>query len=149
MLNAACLIVNSKIAVYMLLLTSGRFVYRPKPSKDELLGLPVPPTNAGLTYRLDDPETIDRLSFDLFQLNEPERILVEDMIDYTLADFIGNERSVGRESTLSAGADPEAHLRSYCEIFARVLKAGFGEKQNLISATIFHVEAEQIPYRYW
>lgn len=146
LLNAACLVVNSKIAVYILLLTSGRFVYRPKPSKDELLGLPVPFTEVELTYSLDEPETIDRLSFDLFQLNEPERILIEDMIDYTLADFIGNERSVGRGSTLSTGPDSEAHLRSYCEIFARVLKAGFGEAKS-ISATIFHVEAEHIPYR--
>ena len=68
------------------------------------------------------------------------------MIDYTLADFIGNEQSVGRQSTLSSGEDSEKHLRAYCETFARVLKAGFGEQKS-ISATIFHVEGEHIPYR--
>lgn len=145
-LEAACLVFNSKIAVYILLLTSGRFLYRPKPSKGELLGLPVPCAEHLPTYTLDEPATIDRLSFDLFQLSEPERILVEDMIDYTLADFIEKGQSAGRQSTLSTGADPEAHLRSYCEIFARVLKAGFGEQKS-ISATIFHVEGEHIPYR--
>ncbi|MCC0807652.1 N-6 DNA methylase [Methylobacterium sp. W2] len=145
-LNSACLVFNSKVAVYILLLTSGRFLYRPKPSKGELLGLPVPHSEAEWTYSLDAPDTIDRLSFELFQLNEPERILVEDMIDYTLGDFIGNEQSVGRQSTLLVGADPEAHLRSYCEIFARVLKAGFGEQKS-IAASIFHVEEEHIPYR--
>lgn len=145
-LDAACLVFNSKLAVYILLLTSGRFLYRPKPSKGELLGLPVPDTKAKLNYRLDAPDTIDKLSFDLFQLNEPERILVEDMIDYTLGDFIGNEQSMGRQSTISSAVNEEEHLRSYCEIFVRVLKAGFGVQKS-ISATIFHVEGEHIPYR--
>lgn len=145
-LEAACLVFNSKIAVYILLLTSGRFLYRPKPSKGELLGLPVPSTEQQWNYTLDEPATIDRLSFDLFQMNEAERILVEDMIDYTLADFIGNEQSVGRQSTLSTGTDSENHLRAYCETFARVLTAGFGDQKS-ISATIFQVEEEHIPYR--
>lgn len=142
LLNAACLIFNSKIAVYILLLTSGRFVYRPKPSKEELVGLPVPLAPEGFEC-LNDPDAIDLASFDLFELTEAERILVEDMIDYKLFDFISNEHSLGRQST--SVSMQERHLHSYCDSFIRVLKAGFGEARS-ISATIFRV-AERLPYR--
>jgi hypothetical protein len=146
MLHAACLTFNSKIAVYILLLTSGRFVYRPKPSKEELLALPLPPAHEGLSEILNNPVPLDCLCFDLFQLNEAERILVEDMIDYTLADFAGNENSPGQQSTLSVYDDREGHLRLYCESFICVMKAGFGRDKSVV-ASIFHVEAERIPYR--
>lgn len=146
LLETACLVFNSRIAVYILLLTSGRFVYRPKPSKDELLQLPIPYADNTPGFDLDEPEAVDKLAYQLFELNEPERMLIEDMIDYTLTDFIGNETSPGRRSTLDGGTDPEAHLRSYCEVFARVLKAGFGAERS-VSATIFHAETGPMPYR--
>jgi len=66
---------------------------------------------------------------------------VNDLVQYTLPDFKGDETSPGRQPTerarrFSQPAKSEPHLSAYCEYFARVLKAGFGQ-DKAICATIY------------
>ena len=147
-LEAACLSHNSVMAVYYHFLTSGRFAaYRPKLSKDEILELPIPLPELNLINGLESYGDLDALVFDLFELNAAERVLIEDLIDYTLADFTGNGRSLGHTSTASGeNNENETHLTAYCEHFVQVLKAGFGE-DRAVNATIFRTGAETLPYR--
>lgn len=145
-LEAACIAHNSKLAVYFHFLTSGRFAaYRPKLSKDEILGLPIPEPALGLTDGVTDAATLDERAFALFGLKDAERVLVEDAIDYTLDSFVGGVRARGDQRTARHGSD-EAHLRAYCEYFMRVLKAGFGD-DKAVAATIYRTEKDAIPYR--
>jgi hypothetical protein len=145
-LEAACIAHNSKLSVYFHFLTSGRFAaYRPKLSKDEILGLPIPEPALGLTDGVTDYATLDERAFGLFGLKDAERVLVEDAIDYTLDSFVEGVRARGDQPTGRPESD-EAHLKAYCEYFMRVLKAGFGE-DKAVSATIYRTEKEAIPYR--
>ncbi|MBW4040279.1 MAG: N-6 DNA methylase [Acidobacteria bacterium] len=143
-LEAACMVFNSHLAVYFLLLTSGRFVFIPKPSKSELLGLPLPTNSSSQLNEISSDTEIDPVVFDLFHLKDAERVLIEDLMKFTLSDFLEGERSVGRQRTNWNG--DEAHIRLYCSYFIRVLKAGFGADKT-ITATIFQSEKEDMPYR--
>jgi hypothetical protein len=148
LLEAACLTLNSKLATYYLLLSSGRFAsYRPEPLVSELLSVPLPRPRRGLLKRISNAAQIDERVFEAFDLNDAERVLVEDLFEYTLPDFKGAEKSPGRQRTTRAnGPTLEPHLKSYCEYFIRVLKAGFGEDKP-IHATIFQEAGTSLPYR--
>ncbi|KGV19916.1 N-6 DNA Methylase family protein [Burkholderia pseudomallei TSV 43] len=145
-LDAACLSFNSKIAVYFMQLTSGRMAaYRPEAQVRELLDLPLPVSQAGLLAGIESYSELDEQAFDAFRLKDAEKALVEDMLEYTLADFRGNENTRGRQTT--HGGDDETCIRAYCEYFIRVLKAGFGQ-DKAIAATIFRGgDGQQLPYR--
>lgn len=145
-LEAACLVFNSHLAVYFLLLTSGRFVFIPKPSKSELLGLPLPSDSHVQIEDINAHTQIDAIVFDLFGLKVAERVLVEDMMEFTLSDFLEGERSIARQKTHPDREDDESYLRSYCSFFIRVLKAGFGA-DKAVAATIFQSNSEDMPYR--
>lgn len=143
-LQSVCLAQNSKIAVYFHFLTSGRFAaYRPKLSKDDIRGLPIPPVKPEMFDQITSYSSLDENAFDLFSLNDAERVLIEDAIDYRLNDFLGGDKTQGKQST---AAKDEAHLRAYCEYFIRVLKAGFGQERG-ISATILRPPSNDVPYR--
>jgi hypothetical protein len=97
---------------------------------------------AGLTSY----SAIDRRVRDAFQFKDAEWVLVEDLFNVTLADFKGDENSIGRLRTRrKGGIEEEPDLRRYCEYFIRVLKAGFGSNKA-VCATIFH-EISRLPYR--
>jgi hypothetical protein len=148
-LEAACLSYNSSLAVYFLLLTSGRFAsYRPEPLVEELLRVPVPSPQPGLLTGASTPELIDSRIRRAFDFKDAEWVLVEDLFDVTLADFKGDEFSAGRLRTRrKVGVGEEPQLRRYCEYFVRVLKAGFGNDKE-ITATIFQDESKNpLPYR--
>jgi hypothetical protein len=147
-LEAACLSFNSLVAVYFLQLTSGSVAaYRPKALVPQLLGLPLPPPAPGMTEGLDNYEDLDNRVFEAFGLKDAERALIEDMVAYTLADFHGDDDSVGRQATSPGLFDTdESHLRAYCDYVMRVLKAGFGFGRP-ITATIFQTPARALPFR--
>ena len=152
-LSVAAVAFNSKIAVYLYFLTSGRFAaYRPKLAAPEVLDVPLSlpgPTFARPVRKYSD---IDAMAFDLFDLKDSERVLVDDAINYTLSDFLEGKRSLGREPTAKTPGERknDSHLCAYCEYFVRVLKAGFGDDRS-ISATIFRSGGNQVseraPYR--
>lgn len=148
-LDAACLSYNSAVAVYFLLLSSGRFAnYRPEPHVWELLNLPIPKGPCPPLSEIGSRSELDIIVQDLFELKPAERVLIEDMLDYTLPDFKGDGSSPGRAPTKRGQtSDETSMLRTYCEWFLRVLKAGFGDKRT-VCATIYVEDAgECLPVR--
>jgi hypothetical protein len=140
-LEAFCLTLHSSLAAYYLYLTSGRLAsWIPEPNKEELLRVPLPPETRDTLSDLADYPEVDRAVYSAFGLKDAESTLIQDLLDVTIPDFKGNESSPGRLSTnrgefSPSGAD-DAELRSYCDHFVRVLRAGFGQDKR-IKATIF------------
>ena len=148
LLDAACLSLNSMLATYFLLLTSGRFAtYRPEPLKKELMMVPVPPPRVGLLDGIKEEAQVDPHVFDAFGLKDAEKTLVEDLCNYTLLDFQGEASSPGWQRTArSKEGIKEPQLTEYCEYFTRVLRAGFG-RDKAVKATIFHDSTARMPFR--
>lgn len=135
-LESTCLTFNSKFAVYFFFLTSGQFaMYRPKLEETDVLMLPIPEPRQNLLEGITpfDFEEIDRRIYNLFNLKDSEKILIEDLFDYTLRDFKDGATSLGRQRTERG---TEKDLKAYCEVFRRVIKAGFG-KDTSVYAKIF------------
>ena len=136
LLERACLTLNSSVAVYFLLMTSGRFAsYRPEANVEDLLRVPLVPE----TYPLPPINSVSELDeqvMNAFDLKSSERALVQDVLTYTLPDFKGGFTSPGREKTQRAtSANTEPELQLYCEWFLRVLQSGFGNSR--LGATIY------------
>ena len=145
-LEAATIAHNSSLAVYFHFLTSGRFAaYRPKLSKDDVLSLPIPKATEGVARDVDDVGRLDHLVYELFELRDAERVLVEDAIEYTIGDFVDGANSKGRQRTADDDGT-DTHLEAYCGYFRRVMKAGFGEDRP-ISAWIYRADTTKINYR--
>ena len=133
-LEVACLIFVSKLAVYYLLLSSGRLAsYVPEVTVEDLLLVPIPNFFQPTIKELKTFDDVDAKVYDAFSLKESEQILIEDIFSYTLPDFKGNTSSPGRKKT---SRRQEQELTDYCECFFRVIKAGFGKDKN-VCATIF------------
>ena len=146
-LEAALLAHNSTLAVYFHFLTSGRVsAYRPKLSREEILSLPIPYPGEASLDGVYDHATLDECVYNLFRLNDAERVLVEDTLAYTIDGFLTTENTLGDEPTADRPHDGEDHLRAYCEHFVRVIRAGFGNDKG-VSATIFRGAQEQMPLR--
>lgn len=148
-LNAACVSYNSMLAVYFLLLTSGRFAsYRPSPLVEELLRVPVPALLPGQFEAISSLEELDKTVMGAFALKDAEQVLVEDLFNVTLSDFKGDSESSGRKRTERLVEDfSEPQLRDYCDYFIRVLRSAYGQDKQ-ISATIFQEKGVDIlPFR--
>jgi hypothetical protein len=148
-IEAACLSYNSILAVYFLLLTSGRFAsYRPEPLKEEVLSVPIPEVRSEILDGIQCSADIDQRIREAFEFKDAEWVLIEDLFNITLPDFKGDANSPGRQRTqrrVKSSDEPE--LRAYCEYFIRVLKAGFGQDKH-ISATVFQEAGKDfLPYR--
>ncbi|MGB7444586.1 MAG: N-6 DNA methylase [Coleofasciculaceae cyanobacterium] len=142
-LEAACLSYNSKLAVYYLLLSSPRFAnYIPEVKPADLLRVPIPASAHSLELsNIQNLEDVDEKVFQTFSIKESERILIEDLFDYTLPDFKGDSLSPGRQPT------HQEQLKEYCKLFIRVIKSGFGSDKE-ICATIFQELADNhLPIR--
>jgi len=139
-LKAICLTVISKLAVYYLLLSSGRFAsFIPELTVDDLMQLPIPEDSGVVIKNIEniDENEVDERIYNAFLIKESERVLIEDLFDYTLPDFKGNLSSPGRQRTNRKNKDfLEPDLTQYCEYFMRVIRAGFGQDKE-ICATIF------------
>ena len=149
LLESACLSLNSIVAVYFSLLSSGRFAfYRPSPNKENLLRIPIPKCKRGALKEIKRIDDVDVRVRQLFGFKDPEWVLVEDLFNYTLQDFKGGLNSPGRQPTRATpGDENEKILKDYCEYLRRVLQAGFG-KDKKISATIFSQdEVDRLPVR--
>jgi len=148
-IEAACLSYNSILAVYFLLLTSGRFAsYRPEPLVKEFLSVPIPEPRSGLLDGIKCSEDIDQRIREAFEFKDAEWVLIEDLFNTTLPDFKGDANSPGRQRTQRhSNSSDEPELSAYCEYFSRVLKAGFGQDKH-ISATVFQETGKDfLPYR--
>lgn len=148
-LDAAWLSLRSKLAVYFLLLTSGRFAaYREEPNLEDILRVPIAQfedEDRSLPSNLED---LDARVREVFDFKDSEWVLIEDLFTTVLPDFKGDQNSPGRQRTRRrVGAGEEPQLRRYCEYFIRVLRAGFGRDKE-ICATIFQETGkDRLPYR--
>jgi hypothetical protein len=142
MLESAAIIYNSEFAAYFLLLTSGRMAsYRPNANVDELLAVPMPAPTAKINLNaIKTQVALEAQARSAFGFRDAECTLIDDMFQYTLPDFHGDDTSPGRRPTMRGpikpGGEEEPNLQEYCRTFIRVLKAGFGQKKS-ISATLF------------
>jgi len=140
-LDAIWLSVNSSLAVYYLLLASGRFAsWIPEPNKEDFMRIPLPPVSADILKDLT-PEDVDNRAHQAFALNFAESALIDDLFTFTMPDFQGNATSPGRQPTqqrpkLKSVVGREPQLAAYCQYFIRVLKAGFGQ-DKAVCATVF------------
>lgn len=149
-LEAALMSFSSKVATYFLQLVSGRLAaYRPEALVSEIRQLPIAwPRGLSLKKHIT-LNGLDTEVFDAFGFQDAERVLVDDMVDYTIPDFRGNGAEPGRQRTASAKSpDPEQILLDYCSYFERVIRAGFGHDRS-IHATIFAPTDNErpLPYR--
>ncbi len=140
-MEAACLVYNSKVAMYYLLHTSSRFAsFRQEVNADELLRVPLPSRPVGLDG-VTSPEQADAAMRHGFGFKAAEWTLIEDACDYTLAAFTAVKRAKRILSSPTPSAtDTEADqavLNRYAEAFTRVLRAGFGADKR-VRITLFH-----------
>ncbi|WP_413175236.1 class I SAM-dependent DNA methyltransferase [Anabaena azotica] len=148
-LNAACLAYNSKLAVYYLLLSSGRFAsYIPEVNVDDLLRVPIPESSVGDLQNIETFDDIDKRIREAFEFKDSEWVLINDLFNYTLPDFKGDGASPGRKRThrvdnSQSQNNTEPELTAYCEYFLRVLKAGFGQDKQ-VCATIFQEQTNTL-----
>lgn len=148
-LDAACLAVNSLLAVYFLKLTSGRIAaYRPAALTNELLDIPIPYPLPPRTKKAENYEDIDEIVYRAFALKDAEQVLVEDLCELALADFQEKKgRTKVRGQRMEERIPSAANLQDYCIYFMRVLKAGFGANKA-VSATIFCTPDDKaLPYQ--
>jgi N-6 DNA Methylase len=130
-LEAACLSYNSKLAVYFLFLSNGRFAsYIPEVKPKDLLRVPIAQLNGISLSSINSFENVDNAIRQAFQFKDSEWALIEDVFNYTLLDFKGNASSPGRKSV------DENQFKQYCDYFLKVIKAGFGHNKKAC-ATIF------------
>jgi hypothetical protein len=133
-LEAACLSYNSKLAVYFLFLSNGRFAsYIPEVKPKDLLRVPIPQSNLASLTNIENFDDIDEKIRQSFSFKDSEWALIEDTLKYALSDFKGNNSSPGKQATKR---DNEADLTEYCKYFLQVIKAGFGIGKQAC-ATIF------------
>ncbi len=151
-LESACLTYNSRLPVYYLLLTSGRFAtYRPEPNEEDLLRVPIPEPHKDILAGAETSADWDVRVEDAFGLKDAERVLIDDLFRITLPDFKGGAGSPGRLSTRSQGSrrgrqDQEPVLSPYCDYFLRVL-ASLGLDGVSPLATVFQESDGVLPVR--
>ena len=152
-LKSAAITYKSRLATYFLLLTDGRFAfYRPEPSVESFWKVPIPNIvekyfaqleSLGKINKITALNKLDNIVLKSLELIESEKILIEDLFDYTLRDFKGKDNSAGRQITTRKS---ENELKNYCETFFKVINSGFGKDKNL-RATIFQEQSNKLPVR--
>jgi N-6 DNA Methylase len=139
-LESALLGINSRMAVYYLMLTSGRFAsYRPEPLVGDFKAIPLPDPQPTILDGVKTISDVDRKIFEALNLSEIDRILIDDLFDYILLDFRSPSNSPARQWV------KQSVLNAYCEMFLNVLDAGFGSDKS-VSATIYSADVgERLP----
>ena len=149
-LETAWLSYNSKLCAYYLLLSSGRFAsFIPETKPKELLQVPIPALHQRLLENIRTLEDIDQCIRQAFAFKDSEWTLIEDLFNYTLPDFKGDNFSPGRQKThrQDEGQKIEPELQAYCEYFMRVLKAGFGQDKQIGAAIFQEQTTSHLPVR--
>jgi hypothetical protein len=109
----------------------------PKVAVEDILRVPLPEVRPNLLEGISNYEQLDESVRKAFGFSDSEWVLIDDLFDYTLPDFKGNEKSPGRLPTRSEDShDTESFLKEYADYCLRTLKSGFGEDKN-IKAVIF------------
>ncbi len=151
--EAICLGFNSIVAVYYLLLTSGRFAMdRNEPQADALRTIPLPEPRPGLLDGIETIEEIDERTRQIFGFKEAEWILVEDLTQYTLPDYKEGAGSPGRRPTCRGQSgkhelDAEPELTAYCRTLQQVLHSAFGSDKHVGAVVFSEPDRQRLPVR--
>lgn len=138
-IRKACVIFNSKIAVYFLMLTSSRIShFITEALSKEIVTVPLPLGVAPDISKLTTSEAIDAAARKMFALTTADWTLIEDFLEYTLPDILrktpGKARYATRRKDKAGAKEPE--ITEYAKTFARVVKGTFG-KNRTVGATVF------------
>lgn len=148
-LNSALSSLNSQVAAYYLMMTSGRFAsYRPEPLLNDFKLIPLPePSSLPTEPVSSDVDINDRVNRAL-SLSEVDKILIADLFEYILPDFRSRNTSPARQPAYKFNPDRPTQtseaLESYCDTFIKVLQAGFGADKT-ICATIYQTNVTFLP----
>jgi hypothetical protein len=79
-------------------------------------------------------------------------MLIEDMVQYTLADFKGKGNRPGYQPTKrwqqdGANGRAEPELQSYCEVLRKVLKAAYGQDKSIGTVILSETAQSKLPVR--
>lgn len=140
----ACLFLNSKFATYYLLMTSGRFaMYRPEPTTDEFLQVPVPNMGRVDVRTVTEMQEVDRMVADALDLKGVERLLVHDTIEFTVPEFKGGATKV--ERARFASAPSRSMLQDYTKRFSAVLRGSFGRSVAVAPTIYVPMSGDRLP----
>lgn len=146
-LAALAVAIRSSLAVHYFYLTSGRLAsYRPTIRKADLDDLPLPVLQTVTMEQLPSlsEEEIDRKTFELYGLNDIEKILVEDFFSITLQDFKGDEQARGRQPLTAT--EQRTELAEYSKCLIDVLHAGFGNDKSITATVYVASNGARFPY---
>ena len=136
LLKYLCLLLSSKLFSYYSLMTSGRWIIeRSELEAREFKNFPMPefPQHMGdkiqnifniLTENPNEKGLIDNFVFELYGLNEYERCLVNDAMEYILGYNTSSTR------TLTTAPCNEEAISLYSNVLINVLKNTFGSEQE-------------------
>lgn len=136
-LRAACLTFRSSVSAYYLALTSRLAFDRAEALSDHILDVPLPPPADFVLTDDIPPNQIDDLVETAFRLQEPERALISDLLEFGYRD--GATRSGSRPSraaTIRSDDEDQDDLLRYADFFLKTLRATFG-KERAVRATVY------------
>jgi hypothetical protein len=138
-IHKACVVYNSRIAVYFLMLTSSRIGhFITEALSSEIVTVPLPPGETPAINSLQDTMAVDKAARQMFGLNTADWTLIEDFLEYTLPDLLRKTPGPARFSTRRKDEEDtkEPELTEYAKTFSRVVKGAFG-KDKAVAATVF------------
>ena len=133
LLESACMMMNSRLAVYYQLGNSGRFAnYRPVPEVNSLLATPIPAIRG--FEEASSLDEVDEYVNSAANLNTNEQALIDHALDIVLPGLKTQSKSLTR--TISSNVRSN-DLKEYCKWFMRTLRTGTGNR--ILSAMVFDV----------
>jgi hypothetical protein len=136
-LSAICLAFRSSVSAYYLALTSRLAFDRGEALSGHMLDVPLPSPSSLPTLGSIRLEDVDRAVEDAFELKEPERALISDLLEFGYRE--GASKSAERPSrtpTVRSPEDDHDDVFRYTDFFIKALRATFG-KERAVRATIF------------
>ncbi|MGE7156854.1 HsdM family class I SAM-dependent methyltransferase [Methylorubrum rhodesianum] len=146
-LLGATLTINSRMAAYYLSLTTGRISYRPELRVGDLRDLPLADPGDVVLSEFRTFAEIDAAVERAFDLSEPERILLDDGLNYVVPELLRKRVSPGREETSRGriGEDVD-RMADYCRTMLKVL--GGAQGRGRYAATVFEeADGRRLPLR--
>ena len=136
-LSAACLAFHSGLSAYYLSLTSRLAFDRGEALSGHILDVPIPHPSALPTLDSVKPNDVDAVVENAFQLKEPERALISDLLEFGYregASKSGDKPS--RKLTVRSSEDDRDDVFRYADFFIKAHAPTFG-KDRAVRATIW------------
>lgn len=150
-IKKACLVYNSKLASYFLMMTSSRLGhYITETLAKELVTVPLPIANVDTTG-IGSFNELDDAVWKLFSLSKADSAIVDDLLTIVLPDALRKTPGLGRKqtNTLPKSGRPvdEPELRQYVQIFSRVLRGTFGRDKSISGVIYQQKHGSRLPVR--